>query len=39
MTKLLDIVKELKTEGKSPEEIAKELGKPIFLIRVLYNLV
>lgn len=39
MAKLLDIVKELKAGGKTPEEIAKELGKPIFLIKALYNLV
>jgi len=39
MAKLLDVVKELKTEGKSPEEIAKELNKPLFLIRALYKLV
>ena len=35
MAKLLYLVKELKNEGKSLEEIAKELGKPLFLIRAL----
>jgi len=36
--KLMDLVKQLKADGKAPEEIAKELGKPIFLIRALYRL-
>ena len=38
MAKLLDLIRELKSQGKTAEEIAKELGKPIFLIRAIYNL-
>jgi len=38
MAKLLELVKEMKNQGKTAEEIADELRKPIFLIRALYNL-
>jgi len=39
MTKLLEVVKELKSKGLTPEEIATELDKPLYLIRALYKII
>jgi hypothetical protein len=35
---LYDQIKELKAEGKTVTEIAKTLGKPIWLVRAFYFL-
>lgn len=35
---LYERVQELKSQGLTPEEIAKQLGYPLWLIRALYEL-
>ena len=39
MVKLIEAVKELKSKGLTPEEIAIELNKPLYLIRAIYKIV
>jgi len=36
---LYEQVKELKKQGLTPKEIAKQLGYPLWLIKALYDLI